>query len=262
MGSKKRKRLEAAVEAIQQRWGQRALRRGARPGRGARPAPVAAIPTGFAALDAALDGCGGIPLGRLSEILGAPTSGMTTLALKIIVQAQRQSHLAAYVDLNGTFDPDYAARCEVDLKRLILVRPGSGLEALQLSHSLLSSGSVGLLVFDTITALRQYPAEAAALTASLNQLPAGLTRSSSAFIGLTPLQFGNALTTANYPAGLALPHLASLRLELTKESWLYRGRDVRGYRARVVVLKNKLGRAGQQANLSIIFNGTVRGDGT
>lgn len=256
MGSKKRKRLEAAVGAIQQRWGQRVLRRGL------RPAQVARIPTGFAALDAVLDGCGGIPLGRLSEILGAPTSGMTTLALKIIVEAQRQDHLTAYVDLNRTFDPDYAARCEVDLKRLILVRPGDGLEALQLSHSLLAGGSVGLLVFDNITALNQYPDQAAALAANLSQLPATLTRATSAFIGLTPLQFGKALSTANYLPGFALPHLASLRLELKKECWLYRGRDVRGYQAKVVVLKNKLGRAGQQANLVITFNGTVRGDST
>lgn len=256
MGSKKQKQLEVVARAIQQRWGQQALQRGI------KPTQVAHIPTGFASLDAALDGCGGVPVGRITEILGAPTSGMTTLALKIIVQAQRQHQMVAYVDLNHTFDPDYAARCEVDLKQLILVRPTSGLEALQLSQSLLTSRSIAVLVFDNITALRHYSIESVSLAATLTQLPANLAHANCAFIGLTPLQFGGAMSMANYPAGFALPHFASLRLELRKEAWLYRGRDVRGYKARMVVIKNKLGRAGQQASLSIIFNGTVRGDST
>jgi recombination protein RecA len=102
--SKKRKRLAAAVAVIQQRWGQRALRRGP------TPAPVQrAIPTGFAGLDSILDGSGGIPRGRISELLGAPTSGMVTLALKVMAQAQANGDMVAYIDLGHTFDPDYAA---------------------------------------------------------------------------------------------------------------------------------------------------------
>ena len=109
MSSGKKKRLEAMMAALQLRWGQKALQ----PGDQAFPptAEVSPISTSFPSLDRALDGIGGIPRRRLTEILGAPTSGMATLALKIIATAQAEGNLAVYIDLGATFDPDYAARC-------------------------------------------------------------------------------------------------------------------------------------------------------
>lgn len=259
MGSRKRKRLESTVAAIQQRWGTKALRRGGQP----KPeAGAAHIPTGFPALDQALTGIGGIPRGRLTELLGAPTSGMVTLALKIIANAQTQGDTAAYVDLGATFDPDYAARCEINLARLLLVRPQSGREALEIVQSLVASRGVGVLIFDAVSYLLADTSTSQALAAALNSLPVLLAKSPCAPIFLTPLQFGGAMSAANYPSGFALPHYAALRLLLEKERWLARGRDVRGYEARVVVLKNKLGLAGQSAKIAITFNGTVRGDST
>jgi recombination protein RecA len=254
--SDRRKRLAAAVAAIQMRWGQRALRRG--------PAPIppqAVIPTGFAGLDAMLDGCGGIPRGRISELLGAPTSGMVTLALKVMAEAQAGGDMVAWLDMGHTFDPDYADRCGVDTSRLLLARPHSGKEALALVHQLVLGHSVGLIVFDAIPDLlgARSPATLAAL---LTGLPALLAQSPAALLCLTPLRFGGAMSVANYPPGLPLPALATLRLELRKERWLYRDNDVRGYQAQALLLKNKLGRAGQRTRLSITFNGTVRGDAT
>lgn len=251
--SNKRKRLEAAVTALQQRWGDTAVQRGARPA-----ATLPAISTGFAALDAILDGCHGIPRNRLTELLGAPTSGMTTIALKALAQAQQGGDPAAYLDLAHTFDPDYVARCGVNLRRLLLVRPHSGPEALTIVESLLRQRSLGLLIFDSVAGLHDDPLAATALS----QLSAPLAQSGAALLFLTPLRSGGALATANYPPDFALPHFASLRLALTKEKWLNRGRDVRGYEAKVLVLKNRLGRAGLSATLAIIFNGTVRGDAT
>ena len=251
--SKKRKQLEAAVAAIQQRWGHTALRQGAR-----SVFTQPAIPTGFAALDAALDGCNGIPRGRITELLGAPTSGMTTIALKVMAQAQHTGDSVAYLDLPHTFDPDYAARCGINLRHLLLVRPHSGTEALEIVYQLLHRRSLGLLIFDSVAALHATPITPTALS----QLIAPLAQSTTALLFLTPLQFGGAMSVANYPPNFALPHVAGLRLTLTKERWLNRGRDVRGYEARVLVLKNKLGRAGQQARIAITFNGTVRGDAT
>lgn len=230
--SKKQKRLEAAVTAIQQRWGGAALQRGL-----PAAATAPAIPTGFAALDAALNGCGGIPRGRLTELLRAPTSGMTTVALKVMAQAQQGGADAAYLDLPRTFDPDYAARCGVNLHRLLLVRPHSGPEALEMVYHLLRQRRLGLLIFDSAAALHAAPPTPTALS----QLVAPLAQSATALLFLTPQQYGGALSPANYPPGFALPHRAALRLTLTKERWLDRGRDVRGYEARVVVLKNKLG---------------------
>jgi recombination protein RecA len=257
VGSKKRKQLEATVIAIQKRWGAKALRRGEQP-----LTQIPHISTSFPALDKILVGIGGIPRGRLTEILGAPTSGMTTLALKIIAQAQTKKDTAAYIDLGGTFDPDYAARCEVNLARLLLVRPGSGVEALEIAQHLIASKGVGVLVFDAVSHLLTHSNGAQTLSLALRQLPSVLSNSPCALIFLTPLPTDDAMSAANYPSGFALPHYATLRLGLKKERWLHKRGQLHGYEARVLVLKNKLGQAGQSAKVSIIFNGVVRSDGT
>jgi recombination protein RecA len=256
---KKRKRLEATVLAIQRRWGSKALQRGEE---ALRPAlEVSYISTSFPSLDKALE-IGGIPRGRITEILGAATSGMATLALKVIANAQAGGDFTAYVDLGLTFDPDYAVRCGVKLAQLLLARPTTGSEALEIVHSLIASRGTGVLVFDAVSDLMITPDGAQTLSTALRQLPAALAQSTCALIFLTPLQSGNAMSTTNYPGGFALPHYASVRLQLKKEKWLYRYRDIRGYQARVLVLKNKLGKAGQQAKIAITFNGVVSGDGT
>jgi recombination protein RecA len=251
--------LEATVATIQRRWGLKALRRG-RPVTTSEEIPH--IPTGFAKLDQALAGIGGIPRSRLTELLGAPTSGMATLALKIIATAQAAGDKAAYVDLAATFDPDYAARCEVNLARLLLVRPQSGPEALEIIQALITSQGVGVLVFDAVPHLLADSPNSQTLATALDRLPPLLAKSPCAPIFLTPLHFGDAMSTANYPGGFALPHYATLRLVLEKERWLQKGQDIQGYKARVLVLKNKLGAAGKSASIAITFNGVVRGDGT
>ncbi|MBE7556790.1 MAG: hypothetical protein HS126_37585 [Anaerolineales bacterium] len=81
------------------------------------------------------------------------------------------------------------------------------------------------------------------------------------FLTRSPL-WGAMSPATTYPSGLALPHYATLRLQLKKENWIYKGRDVRGYEAQVIVLKNQLGRAGHHAKIAITFNGVVRGDST
>lgn len=258
MSSGKRKRLESTVAAIQQRWGTKALYRAER---ASLDAQVPHIPTGFPTLDKAL-GIGGIPRGRLIELLGAPTSGMVTLALKIMANAQAAGDVAAYVDLGSTFDPDYAARCGINLAKLLLVRPRTGQEALEIIQSLIASRGIGVLAFNSITHLIADPRGAQTLSAALRQLPSTLAKSSCALIFLTPLQFGDTQSQANYPSGFALPNYATVRLLLEKERWLRRGRDVRGYEARVIVLKNKLGPEGRNARIAITFNGAVKGDST
>ena len=256
----KRKRLDLVVTAIQRRFGPRALQRGEQ-----ALHPAVAIPhisTSFPNLDKALDGIGGIPRGRITEILAAPTSGMTTLALKVIAQAQEDGDLAVYVDLGQNFDPDYAARCGVNLAQLRLVRPSTGSAALEIVHNLIAHRGTGIVVFDSVSDLLAVPQGGHTLSAALRQLPPILTQSSCALVFLTSLKFGNAMSSANYPSGFALPHYATLRLQLKKEKWLYKQSDVRGYQARVLVLKNQLGKAGQSAKIAITFNGVVRGDST
>ncbi len=257
---KKRKRLDFVVTALQRRFGPKALQRGQQ---ALRPAVTpTSIPTGFAKLDQAIDGSGGIPRGRITEILAAPTTGMTTLALKIIAQAQAAGDLAVYLDLAHNFDPDYAVRCEVNLAQLRLVRPPTGAAALEIAYRLLAQRGAGVLIVDATTDLLADPQGAPLLSSALRQLPLVLADSSCALIFLTPLTFGNPMSADNYPSGFALPHYAALRLHLKKEKWIEKLNDVRGYEAQVVVLKNQLGRAGHSARIAITFNGTVRGDST
>jgi recombination protein RecA len=259
VASKKRKRLDATIAFIQGKWGVEAIRQG-RPANSTAEIPH--IPTGFASLDKALAGIGGIPRSRLTEFLGAPTSGMATLALKIISKAQAAKDVAAYIDLGATFDPDYASRCHVHLSKLLLVRPQNGYEALEITHTLIRSRGIGVLVFDSVAHLLADPQGAQKLSIALRQLPQALAQSPCAAIFLTPLQSREASSLGNYPSGFALPHYATVRLLLAKERWLYRGDDVRGYEARVQVTKNKLGAANKTATIAITFNGVVKGDST
>jgi len=246
------------VAAIQQRWGLTALRRG-----GQAPAKVEVphIPTGFPSLDKAL-GMGGIPRGRITELLGAPTSGMATLALKVLASAQAQRDMAAYVDLSYTFDPDYAARCGVKPAKLLLVRPHTGGQALEIIQGLIASHGVGVLALNSVSDLMAEAHGPQTISAALRQLSRVLAGSPCACLFLTPLHFGDATSMDNYPSGFALPHYAAVRLLIEKERWIRKQRDVRGYQARVTVLKNKLGAAGKRAHIAITFNGVVDGNGT
>lgn len=112
--------LHEVIAAIQRRWGARALRF---LGNAQNTLP-SVITTSFAELDAALH-IGGLPRGRISEFLGTPTSGMTTIALTMIAVAQARGDLVGYIDLSRTFDAEYAAALDVDLPSLLLVRPSS-----------------------------------------------------------------------------------------------------------------------------------------
>ena len=246
------------VQAIQKRWGPKAIRKLEA---SATKMEIPHIPTSFPALDKAM-GIGGIPRSRITEMLGAPTSGMATLSLKLIAKAQEDKDTAAYLDLSYTFDPDYAARCDVSLDRLLLIRPHSGREALEITHSLIAGGGMGVLVFDSVSHLLGETHGPQLMSAALRQLVGVLAESPCALVFLTPLYFGDATSQANYPSGFALPHYATVRLLIEKERWLKRRRDVRGYRARVTVIKNKLAPSGKSAAIEITFNGVVNGNST
>jgi recombination protein RecA len=266
VGSRKKRRLDMAVAAIQRRWGPKALRRqgqapAIRQGQAPTAAPIPYISTGFPTLDEAL-GIGGVPRGRITEILGAPTSGMATLALKLVASAQSQRDMAAYVDLSYTFDPDYAARCGVNPEKLLLIRPHTGDEALEILYTLIASRGIGLLVFDSVSHLIAESHGPQAISSVLRRLVGVLAQSPCASIFLTSLHFGDAASMDNYPGGFALPHYATVRLLIEKEQWIQKRRDVRGYRARVTVLKNKLGSSGKSTSIAITFNGVVDGNGT
>jgi recombination protein RecA len=247
MPSSRRRKLDALVAQLQFEHGSRAIRR-AEPGE--RTPPVARIPTTFAELDALLDG--GLPRGRISEVVGPATSGKLTLAAKVISAAHRdRDAVAAWIDMWRTVDADYMHRCGIDLSRLLVARPGSLAEALAMSLHLVESRSLIVLVMDTLPPeFAHAPDGEGALAGALSRLAALLAETQTAVMFLTdPEQHSQALA-----------HAAAVRLNIRRERWITRNGDIRGYEGQTELLKNRLGRTGT-AQIRITFNGTVRGDG-
>jgi len=255
MTDEKKEKLESAISAIQKRWGMRIIGHSAK--QQVRDFP--SISTSFPQLDDALR-IGGIPRGRISELVGIPTSGMSTLALKISTQAQLKGGTVAYLDTAHTFDPDYARRCGVRLSHLTLVHPFNVQQSLSILADFAINGGIDLLIFDMPLSLQNESRTARKLTSTLGRLLAPLSRNNSTLLFLTSLPPQDNQTASSYPDQATLPHFATIRLLLQKERWLYKQRDIGGYEAQVLVVKNKLHPPGQKVRISITFNGTVEGD--
>ncbi|MBU0490312.1 MAG: DNA recombination/repair protein RecA [Chloroflexi bacterium] len=260
MGKKRQqtRQLDAAVAQIHRRYGPHALTQGPPP-----TVTTLGIPTGFPQLDQALGG--GLPPGQVTELLGPDTSGKTTLALKFLAQAQASGAQVGYVDQARALDPDYAHRCDLDLSRLLVGAPYDVAEALAMTAALVRSGTLAALVLDTPDFFWGDPGAAAHLTAFLARLPAPLARANTVLLVLHE--------AAPLPA---LAHHAAVRLQVVRERWLRHGHtqstgrcacpgdasgDIRGYEARVEVLKNQHGPSGRAVTIAIEFNGTVHGNG-
>jgi recombination protein RecA len=228
------------------------------------PLPVQAIPTGSLSLDLAL-GVGGIPTGRITEVYGPEGAGKTTLALSVIAQAQQQGGTGCYIDTEHALDPAWAASAGVDLARLVLCRPASGEQALQVASLLLDAAAVEVLVVDSIAALvpkvelaadigeRLPGAQANLLSQALRQLCGPIARANTAVIVTNQLrQRAGAPGTPTYTAGgRALGYYASVRLDVRRLQVVKEGGQMVGSRVRVLVAKNKLGPAGQVAELEV-----------
>lgn len=249
MSSDRRRKLDAVVAQIQLRYGPRAIRKAERP---AAPVPTPHISTAFPQLDAAL-GIGGLPRGRISEIMGQATSGKVTLAAKVLSAAHGEPNaLVAWMDLSGTCDPGYLHRCGLDLERLLIVRPHDGMDALAITLHLVESNTLAALVFDGLADLAPTSREAGAmLEGMLERLAALVTLTETVVIFLTE----------PHAQSRALAHLATVRLAIQRDRWIVDGWDVRGYEGQVKILKHKLAGAGATVPIRITFNGTVRGDG-
>lgn len=239
----KHDQLNQAISAIHRRWGPLALQSSV-------PASSSSswIATGFPTLDTAL--ATGIPRGRITELLGRRTSGMRTLALRILAHAQRQGELTAYLDLQETFDPEYAAYCEVDLAHVLLVRPAHGDEALAIVHALLATGEVGAIVVDGTDGITGEQQGQQKLANALCRCLPLLGGAQTALIFLTPCDEPSRTITGTHPAD-ALAHSAAVRLCLEHEHWLHEQDDVSGYQVKVSVLKHKRAPAIPPTSLTI-----------
>ncbi len=251
MPSRRQRKLDAVVARLQLQYGPRAIRKAA------APVHVSHLSTTFPELDAAL-GIGGLPRGRITEIVGPATSGKVTLAAKALSAAHgERDAIAAWLDLSRTCDPDYLHRCGLDLARLLVVRPRDGDDALAITLHLVESNTLAAIVFDDTAVLATgsghglIHADQAAVAGALERLATAVTQTQTAVIFLTE----------PHAQSRTLAHVATVRLAIRREQWITRGKDVRGYEGQVEVLKHKLGRAGAVVPIRISFNGTVRGDG-
>lgn len=259
MGRKRKKRkLDALAASLRQRYGPRALRRAETPAR--KKPEVPHVATGFPPLDAAL-GIGGLPRGRITECLGPYTSGKTTVVLKALAEATAAGDLVAVVDLERTFNPDYARRAGVDLSRVLLPPAEDPLQALEVVRYLVAEEGVGMLVFNDVANLIGQDHAAAWLSATLRRITGALHRSRCALVFLTTT-LGTQDLAEGYPSGFALPHYAAVRLGFEKTDTLRKRDGTRGFRVQVRVLKNKLAApAKRPVTLDIYFNGTIESNG-
>ena len=245
--------LQQIVATIQRRWGARALRILGAP---ASDPAIPVVSSGFAEIDTALH-IGGLPRGRLTELLGTPTSGMTTLALTILAHAQAQGDLVAYIDLSRTFDAEYAALIGLDLAALLLVRPPNAADALELIHALVASGGIGVLVVDSLAMFQSLPRDARLLEQALRTLPGVLAVSPCVLLALTSLPYSPEMTRALGFAGSLLAHTATIRLHIAREAWLPHAQGLPGCTTCVSILKHKLATMGGTAQVLIHFANEV-----
>lgn len=222
-------RLDAALAAIQQRWGVSSVRLLG------DTSSQQGLTTGFSALDHALAPVG-IPYGAVTELVGSPTSGMTSLAYAILHRAQTQGSHVLYIDLQSTFDPTYAARQAVDLSRLFLARPQDNFQALDIAHQVLTRGSRLIIALDFGT---QPPA-----LVLLRRLSSTLSKSGCIVLLLLP---------ASRRSNSDTPSV--LRLLVERVAWQRRGQDISGWRAGVTILYRRGAPAGSRVEIDIALDG-------
>jgi recombination protein RecA len=194
-----------------------------------------ALSTGFAALDRLLDG--GVPRGDLTEIVGSPTSGATTIALQVIAAAQREHDAALYFDLASAFDSDYARQQGVRFDDLMVVRAGfdTAVEAL---FDVVATGIPGVVAFNTFPVLSK--TQHHQLAAVLTRLQPMLRHSRCALLALTP-----------YSGSAGVLYAASVRLQVMRQAWRYQGQDVQGFDVQVTLTRHKAGGERRSARIHI-----------
>ena len=246
----KKKSLEAAISQIDQNFGKGSVMR-----LGQQQAlDVEAISTGSLSLDLAL-GIGGLPKGRIIEIYGPESSGKTTLALQVVAEAQKAGGICAFVDAEHAMDPVYAKKLGVKTEELLISQPDTGEQALEITDTLIKSGSVSVLVVDSVAALtpkaelegemgdHHVGLQSRLMSQALRKLTGSVSKSNTMVIFINQIRmkigvmFGNPETTSG---GNALKFYSSVRMDIRRIGAIKDKDQIIGNSTRVKVIKNKV----------------------